>query len=139
MITPATKTTCSTAMTSPGQEGHITTSRYVVHRRFCHTVFSKLSPRTSFNDFVYASRLVRVNAPQVVGNTVAGGIATMAVGWVKTVARVVSVLTVFFLARHVEMVMHVMQMIDNKRWNETHATAEKEREASSSHLVRTHA
>ena len=33
------------------------------------------------------------------------------------------------VARRVEMVKHVMQMIDNRRWNETHATAEKEREA----------
>ena len=45
----------------------------------------------------------------------------------------------FFVARRVETVMHVMQMIDNRRWNETHVTVELEKEASSRHLVRTHA
>ena len=90
------------------------------------TVFSEQPTKTSFHDFVDASRFVRVNAPKVVGTTVAGGIGTIAVGWVKTVARVVLLLTdFFFLARRVEMVVHVMQMIDNRRWNETHATAEK--------------
>ena len=32
---------------------------------------------------------------------------------------------VFFLvARRVEMVMHVMQMTENRRWDETHVTVE---------------
>ena len=35
--------------------------------------------------------------------------------------------------------MHVMQKIDNKERSDTHATAKREQEASSSHLVRTHA
>ena len=35
--------------------------------------------------------------------------------------------------------MHVMQMIDNREWSEMHATAGKEREASSGYLVKTHA
>ena len=44
----------------------------------------------------------------------------------------------FFVARGVEMVMHVMQMSDNRRWNETHVTVELDEEASAGHLVRTH-
>ena len=35
--------------------------------------------------------------------------------------------------------MHAMQMIDNKDGSEMHATAGKEREAQSGHLVKTHA
>ena len=47
---------------------------------------------------------------------------------------------IFFLVAHrVEIVMHVRQMIDNRRWDETHVTVELEKEASSGHLVRTHA
>ena len=45
----------------------------------------------------------------------------------------------FKVARRVEMVMHVKQMIDNRRWDETHVTVEIEKEESSGHLVRTHA
>ena len=44
----------------------------------------------------------------------------------------------FFVALRVEMVMHVMQKIDNRRWDQTHATVELEKEASSGYLVRTH-
>ena len=42
-------------------------------------------------------------------------------------------------ARRVEMVMHAMQMIDNREWSEMHATAGKERETSAGHLVKTRA
>ena len=35
--------------------------------------------------------------------------------------------------------MHVMQMIDSRRWDETHVTVELEKEASSDYLVGTHA
>ena len=44
-----------------------------------------------------------------------------------------------FVARRVEMVMHVMQMNDNRSWNETHVTVELEAGASSSDLVKTRA
>ena len=45
----------------------------------------------------------------------------------------------FFVARRVEMVMHVMQMNDNRSWNETHVTVELEAGASSGDLVKTRA
>ena len=41
----------------------------------------------------------------------------------------------FFVARRVEMVMHAMEMIDNRRWNESHVIVQKE--ASSGHMVGT--
>ena len=34
--------------------------------------------------------------------------------------------------------MHVMQMIDSRKWDGAHVTVELEEEASSSHLVKTH-
>ena len=45
----------------------------------------------------------------------------------------------FSVARRVEMVMHVMQMNDNRSWNETHVTVELETGASSGDLVKTRA
>ena len=41
----------------------------------------------------------------------------------------------FFVARRVEMVMRAMEMIDNRRWNESHVIVEKE--ASPGHMVGT--
>ena len=41
----------------------------------------------------------------------------------------------FSVARRVEMIMHLMQMNDNRSWNETHVTVELETGVSSGHLV----
>ena len=48
-------------------------------------------------------------------------------------------LSLFLGARRVEIVMHAIRMIDNRKWNEPLVTVELGSEASSGHLVRTHA